>query len=66
MWEIYFQVAVCCFRYYQKGLVTLKNKNDKEPKKKYNMAELKQFFRDLDGINGHQDFQEGEIAQTGR
>ena len=43
----------------------MKNKNDKELKKKYNKAQLKLFFRDSDGINEDQDFPEDEIDHSG-
>ena len=49
----------------KKGLVTLKNKNDKELKKKYNKAQLKLFFGDQDGINEYQHFPKDEIDQSG-
>ena len=48
----------------KKGLVTLKNKNCKELKKVYQGA-IEFLFRDLDGINKHQDFPEDEIHQSG-
>ena len=43
-----------------RGLVTLKNKDDKELKKKFNKAQLKPFSRNLDVINECQELSGGE------
>ena len=44
----------------KRGLVTLKNKDDKELKKKFNKAQLKPFSRNLDVINECQELSGGE------
>ena len=44
----------------KRGLVTLKNKDDKELKKKFNKAQLKPFSRNLDVINEFQKLSGGE------
>ena len=41
-------------------MVTLKNKDDKELKKKFNKAQLKPFSRNLDVINECQELSGGE------
>ena len=44
----------------KRGLVTLKNKDDKELKKKFNKVQLKSFSRNLDVINECQELSGGE------
>ena len=44
----------------KRGLVTLKNKDDKELKKKFSKAQLKPFSRNLDVINECQELLGGE------
>ena len=47
----------------KRGLVTLKNKDDKELKKKFNKVQLKPFSRNLDVINECQELSGGENNQ---